>query len=150
MIWGTISDYFGRRPIMAACLFVLSLSCIGLALVPTSAYWLLLVLRCLQAAGSASTIAIGNKSVSNAVSLLNVCRCWSGWRYIQWCRTWWFLRTFHAWSFRELKYLKLIFTDSVFTNFKIVGPMYRASSRRRTVRFIRLEVYHFVSLINRT
>ena len=60
MVWGTISDYFGRRPTSAACLLVLSLSCIGLALVPTSAYWLLLVLRCLQAAGSASTIAIGN------------------------------------------------------------------------------------------
>jgi MFS family permease len=60
MIWGTISDYFGRRPITAACLLVLSLSCIGLALVPTSAYWLLMILRCLQAAGSASTIAIGN------------------------------------------------------------------------------------------
>ena len=62
MFWGTISDYFGRRPITAACLLVLSLSCIGLALVPTSAYWLLMVLRCLhcQAAGSASTIAIGN------------------------------------------------------------------------------------------
>ena len=60
MIWGTISDYVGRRPITAACLLILSLACIGLALVPTSAYWLLLVLRCLQAAGSASTLAIGN------------------------------------------------------------------------------------------
>jgi MFS family permease len=60
MFWGTLSDYFGRRPTTAGCLLVLSLSCIGLALVPTSAYWLLMVLRCLQAAGSASTIAIGN------------------------------------------------------------------------------------------
>ena len=60
MIWGTISDYFGRRPTTAACILVLSLSCIGLALVPASTYWLLMVLRCLQAAGSASTIAIGN------------------------------------------------------------------------------------------
>ena len=59
MVWGTISDHIGRRPISAACLLILSLSCIGLALVPTSAYWLLMVLRCLQAAGSASTIAIG-------------------------------------------------------------------------------------------
>ena len=59
MIWGTISDYFGRRPITAACLLILALSCIGLALVPTSAYWLLMVLRCLQAVGSASTLAIG-------------------------------------------------------------------------------------------
>ena len=60
MVWGTLSDYYGRRPITAACLLVLSLSCVGLALVPTSAYWLLIVLRCLQAAGSASTIAVGN------------------------------------------------------------------------------------------
>jgi MFS family permease len=60
MFWGTISDFFGRRPTTAACLLVLSLSCIGLALVPTSAYWLLMLLRGLQAAGSASTIAIGN------------------------------------------------------------------------------------------
>lgn len=60
MIWGAISDHAGRRPISATCLLILSLSCIGLALVPTSDYWLLMVLRCLQAAGSASTIAIGN------------------------------------------------------------------------------------------
>jgi len=59
MIWGTISDHIGRRPISAICLLILSLSCVGLALVPVSAYWLLMVLRCLQAAGSASTIAIG-------------------------------------------------------------------------------------------
>lgn len=38
---------------------VLSLACVGLARVPTNDYWLLMVLRCLQAAGSASTIALG-------------------------------------------------------------------------------------------
>lgn len=59
MVWGTISDRRGRRPITAACLLILSLSCVGLALVPTSDYWLLMILRCVQAAGSASTIAIG-------------------------------------------------------------------------------------------
>ncbi|KAF8633014.1 hypothetical protein AX15_001609 [Amanita polypyramis BW_CC] len=59
MLWGTLSDIHGRRPIFAACLLVLSLSCVGLALVPTSAYWLLMLLRCVQAAGSASTIALG-------------------------------------------------------------------------------------------
>lgn len=41
------------------CMLVLALACVGLALVPTNAYWLLMVLRCLQAAGSASTIALG-------------------------------------------------------------------------------------------
>ena len=41
------------------CMVVLSLSCVGLALVPTDAYWALMLLRCLQAFGSASTIALG-------------------------------------------------------------------------------------------
>ncbi|KAG7452354.1 MFS general substrate transporter [Guyanagaster necrorhizus] len=59
MLFGTMADQVGRRPMFAACLLILSLSCIGLALVPTSAYWLLVVLRCVQAAGSASTIALG-------------------------------------------------------------------------------------------
>jgi len=59
MFWGILSDRCGRRPIMFACLATLSLSCVGLALVPTSAYWLLMLLRCLQATGSASTVALG-------------------------------------------------------------------------------------------
>lgn len=65
MLWGTLSDTVGRRPITAACLLILALSCVGLALVPTSAYWLLMILRCLQAAGSASTIAVGAGVVSD-------------------------------------------------------------------------------------
>ncbi|KAF6766633.1 quinidine resistance protein-like protein [Ephemerocybe angulata] len=59
MFWGPLADKYGRRPCYAGCLIVLCLSNVGLALVPTSAYWALMVLRCLQAAGSASTIAIG-------------------------------------------------------------------------------------------
>lgn len=59
MFWGTMADRIGRRPIFLICLLVLCLSCIGLALVPTSAYWLLMLLRCIQAAGSASTVALG-------------------------------------------------------------------------------------------
>ncbi|KAI0652010.1 MFS general substrate transporter [Trametes meyenii] len=59
MFWGTLSDRWGRRPMFIGCMIVLSLACVGLALVPTNAYWLLMVLRCLQAAGSASTIALG-------------------------------------------------------------------------------------------
>ncbi|KIJ66317.1 hypothetical protein HYDPIDRAFT_86715 [Hydnomerulius pinastri MD-312] len=59
MFWGTFADRIGRRPVFLACLSVLSLACIGLALVPTSDYWLLMLLRCVQAAGSASTVALG-------------------------------------------------------------------------------------------
>lgn len=59
MLWGTMADKVGRRPVFIACLLVLSLACVGLALVPTDAYWLLVLLRCVQAAGSASTIALG-------------------------------------------------------------------------------------------
>ncbi|KAJ6515186.1 major facilitator superfamily domain-containing protein [Mycena vitilis] len=58
MFWGTISDTYGRRHSFILCLLLLSLSCVGLALTPTSDYWLLLLLRCVQAAGSASTVAI--------------------------------------------------------------------------------------------
>ncbi|KAK0500560.1 major facilitator superfamily domain-containing protein [Armillaria luteobubalina] len=65
MLFGTMADQVGRRPVFAACLLILSLSCIGLALVPTSDYWLLVVLRCLQAAGSASTIALGAGSIGD-------------------------------------------------------------------------------------
>ncbi|KAJ6456371.1 MFS general substrate transporter [Mycena sanguinolenta] len=58
MVWGTISDTYGRRHSFILCLLLLSVSCVGLALIPTSDYWLLLFLRCFQAAGSASTVAI--------------------------------------------------------------------------------------------
>ncbi|KAF9255943.1 MFS general substrate transporter [Marasmius fiardii PR-910] len=60
MFFGTLADTIGRRLIYASCLLILSLSCVGLALVPVDAYWLLLLLRCFQAAGSASTIALGS------------------------------------------------------------------------------------------
>jgi len=65
MLWGNLSDKLGRRPLFLICLALLSVSCVGLALVPTDAYWLLLVLRCLQAAGSASTVALGSGVVSD-------------------------------------------------------------------------------------
>jgi MFS family permease len=59
MLWGTLADRLGRRPIFIACIAILSLSCVGLALCPTNAYWLLMLMRCVQAAGSASTVALG-------------------------------------------------------------------------------------------
>ncbi|GJJ09750.1 hypothetical protein Clacol_003974 [Clathrus columnatus] len=65
MLWGTLSDRIGRRPLFIICLSLLCVSCVGLALVPTNAYWLLLLLRCFQAAGSASTIALGSGTISD-------------------------------------------------------------------------------------
>ncbi|EJU05680.1 MFS general substrate transporter [Dacryopinax primogenitus] len=61
MLWGSLADsqHCGRRPVYLACLLLLTLSCIGLALTPTSAYWLLVFLRCFQAAGSSPVIALG-------------------------------------------------------------------------------------------
>ncbi|KAH6710702.1 major facilitator superfamily domain-containing protein [Leptodontidium sp. MPI-SDFR-AT-0119] len=59
MAWGPVSDQLGRRPTFLVCLVILILSCVGLALTPTNAFWLLMLLRCVQAAGCASTIALG-------------------------------------------------------------------------------------------
>ncbi|KAF7301066.1 MFS domain-containing protein [Mycena indigotica] len=59
MFWGPLADTYGRRLMFISCLVVLALSCVGLAMTPTSDYWVLLFLRCFQAAGSASTVAIG-------------------------------------------------------------------------------------------
>ncbi|KAH8116949.1 MFS general substrate transporter [Phellopilus nigrolimitatus] len=66
-VWGSIADRKGRRPSFILCLIILILSCIGLALVPTSAYWLLMVLRCVQAAGSASTIALSAGVIADLI-----------------------------------------------------------------------------------
>ncbi|KZO97076.1 MFS general substrate transporter [Calocera viscosa TUFC12733] len=64
-VWGNLADlpWCGRRPIYLACLFLLAVSCIGLALTPTSDYWLLVMLRCFQAAGSASVIALASGTI---------------------------------------------------------------------------------------
>ena len=68
MVWGTLSDRVGRRLMFLCCLALLSVSCVGLALVPTNAYWLLVLLRCFQAAGSASTVALGEWLIGGSKS----------------------------------------------------------------------------------
>jgi MFS family permease len=56
--WGSLADIWGRRPVYLGTLIVYMGACVGLAMTP--AYWVLLVLRMLQAFGSSSVIAIGN------------------------------------------------------------------------------------------
>ncbi|KAI1137638.1 MFS general substrate transporter [Hypoxylon sp. FL0543] len=57
-LWGPVSDVRGRR-IAYCCTFLVFLgACVGLA--ETRNYATLIVLRCLQSTGSASTIAIGS------------------------------------------------------------------------------------------
>ena len=46
MLWGPISDRYGRRLVYLVCLSILVASSIGLALCPTSHFWLLLFLLC--------------------------------------------------------------------------------------------------------
>lgn len=46
--FGSASDSFGRRPVYISTLIVYMGANVGLALCPTNAYWLLLVLRALQ------------------------------------------------------------------------------------------------------
>ncbi|CAG8951815.1 hypothetical protein HYFRA_00005619 [Hymenoscyphus fraxineus] len=56
-IWGAVADVHGRR-VTYLCTFTVFIgACIGLA--KTSHYYQLVILRCLQSTGSASTIAIG-------------------------------------------------------------------------------------------
>ena len=64
-IWGSLSDHLGRRIIFLATLSLYIGACIGLALTPTSAFWLLMLLRCIQSAGGSSVIAIGAGCVSD-------------------------------------------------------------------------------------
>lgn len=59
MLWGPLSDRYGRRPLFLICLLILVGASLGLALCPTNAFWLLLLLRALQAGGCASMIALG-------------------------------------------------------------------------------------------
>lgn len=59
MFYGPVSDKFGRRPAFLLCLSLLILANVGLAVTPTSMFALFLILRCIQAAGCAPTIALG-------------------------------------------------------------------------------------------
>lgn len=56
--FSNIADTFGRRPVILASIIIYIASCIGLAY--TNVYWLLVVLRCVQAAGIAPVISISS------------------------------------------------------------------------------------------
>ncbi|GJN90279.1 hypothetical protein Rhopal_003285-T1 [Rhodotorula paludigena] len=60
---GAICDVLGRRPVYILTFIIYLGACAGLA--NTHSYALLLVLRCIQAAGSASVIAIGSGSIGD-------------------------------------------------------------------------------------
>lgn len=62
----SMADVLGRRPLYLITLFVYICANIGLAL--TEVYWLLMVLRCVQATGSASMIALSQGTVADIAS----------------------------------------------------------------------------------
>lgn len=49
--WGSAADCYGRRPIYIVTVLIWTLACLGTALCPTNAYWLLMVMRILQSSG---------------------------------------------------------------------------------------------------
>lgn len=61
-----MADVLGRRPLYLITLAIYICANIGLAL--TEVYWLLMVLRCVQATGSASMIALSQGSVADIAS----------------------------------------------------------------------------------
>ncbi|KAJ2906461.1 Itaconate transport protein [Zalerion maritima] len=68
MLWGPLSDRYGRRPIFLVCLAILVGSCVGLALCPTSAYWLLLLLS----QSIIPSLARPNVSLSNVLVSMGI------------------------------------------------------------------------------
>ncbi|GME36964.1 hypothetical protein OIDMADRAFT_135607 [Neofusicoccum parvum] len=65
MLWSAIGDSVGRRPLYLATLTIYLGACLGLSLCST--YASVVVLRALQAAGSASTTAIGAGLIGDLV-----------------------------------------------------------------------------------
>lgn len=54
----TLADRYGKRPVLLASLAIFIASCIGIS--QTNAFWLLLLLRCIQSASIAPAIAVGS------------------------------------------------------------------------------------------
>ncbi|KAM0485483.1 hypothetical protein ACHAPX_001470 [Trichoderma viride] len=68
-LWGPVSDVKGRRVAYCCTFLVFIGACIGLA--NTRNYATLIVLRCLQSTGSASTIAIGSGVIGDVTTREN-------------------------------------------------------------------------------
>ncbi|KAL7949345.1 major facilitator superfamily domain-containing protein [Trichoderma barbatum] len=68
-LWGPVSDVKGRRVAYCCTFLVFVGACIGLA--ETKNYATLIVLRCLQSTGSASTIAIGSGVIGDITTRAN-------------------------------------------------------------------------------
>ncbi|WVQ77779.1 hypothetical protein IAR50_007469 [Cryptococcus sp. DSM 104548] len=66
--FGSMSDTFGRRPLYIMTLVIYLGANMGLALMPTSQYWLLLFLRALQATGGSAVISIGYGCISDVAA----------------------------------------------------------------------------------
>ncbi|KKY14576.1 putative major facilitator superfamily [Phaeomoniella chlamydospora] len=62
-LMGDLADTAGRRPAYLLCLIIYIAACIGLAL--QNSYAALLVLRCLQSAGSSATLALASGIVGD-------------------------------------------------------------------------------------
>lgn len=62
-LWAPLSDTYGRRPVLLCTFLVFLVANLGLSFANT--YWLLLVLRMLQACGASSAIAIGAGCISD-------------------------------------------------------------------------------------
>lgn len=69
MLWASLSDTFGRRPILIACLIIYIGADIGLAL--ANSYGVLFGMRILQAFGIASTVAIAGGVVGDLTTRRN-------------------------------------------------------------------------------
>lgn len=69
MFWASLSDAFGRRPILIACLVIYLGADVGLAL--ANSYGILFGMRILQAFGIASTVAIAGGVVGDLTTRRN-------------------------------------------------------------------------------
>jgi MFS family permease len=69
ILWGTLSDAIGRRPVYIMCFVIYISACMGLAL--AQSYWTLFSLRMVQAIGIASMVAIMSGVVTDVTSRRN-------------------------------------------------------------------------------